>query len=211
MPDSPVEQMLKNLWRNAKEEKFVNGKTNIIPEFKLPETTFSRENGRVARAELLIYEKLMAEFSTEKTNRARKFAKTHAVRNDGKYIQKDARKAYRKEKCFSCDSWHGYNTVAEFRRLESERATIADNEVERKNRINAMREIEWHRDMLEFIQEQLRKMDEWFLDDDIGRWVYPDGELCDGALERINERAYYLRKTKEYKNAIDNLIEKEAY
>lgn len=97
--------------------------------------------GREARAEIAVYDGIMAEFSAEKLNRARKFERTHAVRNDGKAIRKDARKAYRKEKAYSCDPWRGWDTVAEFRRAEAMRTDALDREIweESDKRMEEMR------------------------------------------------------------------------
>lgn len=91
---------------------------------------FDREiNGRVAKLEIAVYDGMMAEFSADKLNRARKFERTHELRNDGHPVRKDKRKAYRKERACSCDPWHGWGTVAAFRRAEAERTDAEDRKI----------------------------------------------------------------------------------
>lgn len=95
---------------------------------------FDREtSGRVAMAEIAAYDGIIAEFMSEKIDRARKFAQTHYVRNDGKFVRKDTRKLYRKQKHDSCDAYCGYTLIAEIRRAEKIRTDAIDAEIEEIN------------------------------------------------------------------------------
>jgi len=92
---------------------------------------FDREiDGREAMAEIRLYDGIIAEFMSEKLDRARKFSRTHYVRNDGKFVRKDTRKSYRKQKHDSCDAYCGYTLIAEIRRAEKIRTDEIDAEIE---------------------------------------------------------------------------------
>lgn len=91
---------------------------------------FDRETeGRVARAEISVFDAMMAEIAMDKEIRLRKFLRKHEVRH-GNPVRKEKRKAYVKEKCYSCDPWHGFDTIAEFRRAEKIRTDAEDWKIE---------------------------------------------------------------------------------
>ena len=98
---------------------------------------FDREtSGRTAMAEIRLYDETITEFMSEKLDRARKFARTHSVRNDGKCVRKDAGKSYRKEKHFhgwDAYTFGGYETVYAMRRAEKIRTDAIDAEIEEIN------------------------------------------------------------------------------
>lgn len=90
----------------------------------------SEINGRVAVAEIAVYDGIIAEISAEKDARFRKYMRNHYVRNDGHAIRKDKRKAYVKEKCYSCDPWIGFETVRNYRLAEKIRTDADDWKLE---------------------------------------------------------------------------------
>ena len=96
------------------------------------ETSYAEINGRTARAEIAVFDTMMAEIIGEKDARLQKFLRKHEVRH-GKPIRKEKRKAYIKEKCYSCDPWHGLDTVRKFREIEAEKADARDYEIELRN------------------------------------------------------------------------------
>lgn len=107
-----------------------------IPDAEIPEiVTFAGlSNGkRTTEKQASLYDAMMAEFMGEKDARLRKFQRTHYVRNDGKPMRKDKRKMYAKEKCYSCDPWHGWDTVRKFREIEAEKADARDYAIELRN------------------------------------------------------------------------------
>ncbi len=85
-------------------------------------------DGRVARAEIDLYDGIIAEMG--KGARFRKYLRTHELRNDGHPVRKDKRKAYVKEKCYSCDPWIGFETVRNVRIAEKIRTDAEDWEME---------------------------------------------------------------------------------
>ncbi len=85
-------------------------------------------DGRVAKAEIDLYDGIIAEMSMGA--RFRKYLRTHELRNDGHPVRKDKRKAYVKEKCYSCDPWIGFETVRNVRIAEKIRTDAEDWEME---------------------------------------------------------------------------------
>lgn len=96
---------------------------------------FDRElNGRVAKAELSVYDGILAEIMGEKDARLRKYLRKHEIRNDGHHVRKEKRKAYRKERyCGSNDFYCGFRTIAEIRRKEAQKADARDYKIEQEN------------------------------------------------------------------------------
>ena len=91
---------------------------------------FDRElEGRVARAEISVFDAMMAEIMGDKEIRLRKFLRKHEIRH-GKPVRKEKRKAYRKELCYSCDPWRGFDTVRNFRHAEKIRTDAEDWKLE---------------------------------------------------------------------------------
>ena len=73
-----------------------------------------------------VFDAIHAEILGEKISRREKFMRTHMVRNDGKSVRKDKRKSYRKELCYSCDPWIGFEVVKHRREQEKIASRIAD-------------------------------------------------------------------------------------
>ena len=96
---------------------------------------FDRElNGRIAKQELSVYDGILAEIMGEKDARLQKYLRTHEVRNDGKPVRKEKRKSYRKERYYgSNDFYIGFQTIAEFRRKEAQKADAMDYKIEQEN------------------------------------------------------------------------------
>ena len=95
---------------------------------------FDRElNGRVAKAELSVYDGMLAEIMGEKERRLRKYLRTHELRNNGQYVRKDKRKAYEKEKCYQCSPWNGWDIVRNVRIAEKIRTDAEDWKIEQEN------------------------------------------------------------------------------
>ena len=55
------------------------------------------------------------------------------MRNNGKPVRKEKRKSYRKELCYSCDPWRGFDTVRNFRHAEKIRTDAEDYKIELRN------------------------------------------------------------------------------
>lgn len=120
----------------------VNGHLEILrnvgffDDAEMPEpVTFTGEsNGRrTTEKQASLYDAMMAEIMGEKDARLRKFMRKHEVRH-GNPVRKEKRKAYVKEKCcYSCDPWHGWDTVRKFREIEAEKADARDYEIELRN------------------------------------------------------------------------------
>lgn len=95
---------------------------------------FNRETmGRVALAEISVYDAMMQEIATDKEIRIRKFLRKHEVRSDGHPVKKDKRKSYQKEKCYSCDPWNGLDVVKNVRIAEKIRTDAEDWNIELEN------------------------------------------------------------------------------
>ena len=151
-----------------------------LPEIPVAEpVTFAGEsNGRRnTEKQASLYDAMMAEIMGEKERRLRKYLRKHEIRNDGKPVRKEKRKAYRKEKCYQCSPWNGWDIVKNVRIAEKirtdaedwkiESAEIAeDAEWERFNRELDEFNRKWHenveaekRRVAEEIE--LRKLNEW--------------------------------------------------
>lgn len=129
---------------------------------------FDRElNGRVAKAELSVYDGMVAEIMGEKDARLRKYLRKHEIRiGDGHPVRKEKRKAYRKEKCYQCSPWNGWDIVRNVRIAEKIRTDAEDWETEQENIIaDAEREaIEAeYRAWLERYEHEkyMRNLNEW--------------------------------------------------
>lgn len=107
-----------------------------LPEEQVaePVTFVGLSNGkRTTEKQASLYDAMMAEIMDEKDARLRKYLRKHELRNNGHPVRKEKRKAYVKEKCYSCDPWHGWNTVRKFREIEAEKADARDYEIELRN------------------------------------------------------------------------------
>lgn len=104
-----------------------------LPDIEPEKIAISDNGGYIGKhAELSVYDAMLAEIMGEKDARLRKYLRKHEVRH-GKPVRKEKRKAYRKEKCYSCDPWHGCDTVRKFREIEAEKADARDYEIELRN------------------------------------------------------------------------------
>lgn len=111
---------------------------------------FDRETeGRIARAEISVFDAMMAEIMGEKDARLRKFLRKHEVRH-GNPVRKEKRKAYVKEKCYSCDPWHGWDTVRKFRHAEKIRTDAEDWAIESAEIAEAEEWERFNRELEEF-------------------------------------------------------------
>lgn len=77
-----------------------------------------------------VFDAIHAEILGEKISRREKFMRNHYIRNDGKPVKKDKRKSYRKELCYSCDPWIGFEVVKHRREQIKLESRIADFDAE---------------------------------------------------------------------------------
>lgn len=113
-----------------------------------------------------VYDAMMAEIMDEKDARLRKYLRKHELRNDNHPVRKEKRKAYVKEKCYSCDPWHGWDTVRKFREIEAEKADARDYEIELRNIADDAEQMkieaeyaEWERRYRH--EKYMRNLNEW--------------------------------------------------
>ena len=140
---------------------------------------FDRETeGRIARAEISVFDAMMAEIMGEKDARLRKFMRKHEIRNDGKPMRKEKRKAYVKEKCYSCDPWHGFDTVRNFRHAEKIRTDAEDWVIESAEIAEAEEWERFNRELEEFdrkwreqAEAEQRKMREYRKMCELNEWL----------------------------------------
>lgn len=163
-----------------------------------------RCGGRVERAEIALFDAMMVEISTEKEKRMRKFMRTHEVRNDGKSIRKDKRKAYRKERTYRADCWRGWETVSHYRNAEKIRTDSKDFNTE----ISALAEdVEYERQYMAITLDTIAE-----LDVDIQQLEYElsDVTILRDRLARLKARrekeAADLRDSEEFIRARINFI-----
>lgn len=128
---------------------------------------FNRETmGRIARAEISVYDAMMAEIMAEKSARLRKYLRKHEVRNDGHPVRKEKRKFYEKELCYSCDPWKGYDHINKFRNAEKIRTDAEDWELEQdsiaEDKRNAELEEEYRELERRYRHERyMRNLNDW--------------------------------------------------
>lgn len=133
---------------------------------------FDREvMGRVAKAEISVFDAMMAEIMGEKDARLRKYMRKHEVRNDGHPVRKEKRKAYEKEKCYQCDPWNGWDIVKHVRIAEKIRTDAEDWELEAE----AIREYaEWEKinaEMKAEAEAENRRMQEIRKNYELNEWL----------------------------------------
>ena len=121
---------------------------------------------RTTEKQASLYDAMIAEIENEKNNRMRKYLRKHEIRNDGKPVRKEKRKSYEKEKCYSCDPWHGLDTVRKYREIEAEKADARDYEIELRNIADdAKRDAidaeirEWEQRIAH--EQKMRKLNDW--------------------------------------------------
>ena len=128
--------------------KFIPGEDNYIPYTeaesaimadileRMPEESVAESYVEIAmisdRRAVMEYDSTVAELYAEKNHRMRKYMRKHELRNDGRPVRKEKRKAYTKRLCFSCDPWHGWDTVRKYRQQEAEKADARDWRIEQE-------------------------------------------------------------------------------
>lgn len=104
---------------------------HMIADFHdIPEIFTGERNGkRNTEVQASLYDAMMAEIMDEKDARLRKYLRKHEIRN-GNPVRKEKRKAYIKEKCYTCDPWNGWDIVRNVRIKEKIRTDAEDWELE---------------------------------------------------------------------------------
>ena len=87
-----------------------------------------------------VYDGILAELLTDKEIRVLKYMRTHEVRNDGHPVLKDKRKSYRKEKCYQCDPWNGWDTYKNHKERIAIKTRMADFRAELRMHEDAIAE-----------------------------------------------------------------------
>ena len=144
----------------------------------------ARPGGRIERAELSLYDAMVAEICGEQEARLRKFERTHYVRNDGKAVKKDRRdNRSRLTRYFDRDLDNRFPmkgkfpemTIRKYRAETRERIIRADYNAEIDEDMEALLEMEEHlawleqRDLEDFIRvqdeyaraEEIDELNEW--------------------------------------------------
>lgn len=203
---------------------------NSMPEFRFGEKPVAESvtfdgisNGkRNTEKQASLYDAMLAEIYAERDGekarvRNRRCAdRKHKVLPEERKHREEMRKDrmfgyYYNENCpkvmFAPDSL----PIKNRKYAEGDRIAREDWDKEKKNHAEQMRKIRRIDDMVEGISEWLEEVDDWFMDDDICRWMYEDGGLCDGAESRIEERRLYKDEIDGYMSESRKMYADEEY